>query len=195
MKEINLSDSEFFRDTELKGLNSSETLLSDKEFYKCSFENCNMSKTTYDNCRFEDCEFNNCDLSLSKLKQCEFINVKFSNSKLLGINWTELRNLNNLEFHECKLNHSTFYGMDLHQVEIKECIVNEVDFTDAILQKANCSFSDFNGSKFSNTDLTNANFTSAKNYDINPNYNKIKKATFSIPEALTLLQAFDINLK
>jgi uncharacterized protein YjbI with pentapeptide repeats len=54
---------------------------------------------------------------------------------------------------------------------------------------------DFKDSKFSNTDLSYADFTQAKNYDINPNYNKIKRAIFSIPEVLTLLQGFDVVIK
>jgi len=85
--------------------------------------------------------------------------------------------------------------MILQQVIIKDCEANEVDFTESNLNKANCTMTDFKGSKFSNTDLSYADFTSAKNYDIDPTYNKIKKATFSIPEVLTLLQGFDINIK
>lgn len=188
-------DSDFFRDMEIKGISFNEEVIADKEFYKCSFKNNNLSRTTFQNCRFEDCEFENCDLSLTKLNGSEFINIKFNNAKLIGINWTDAKNLNRIEFHQCKLNHSTFFGMNLRQIIIKDCEAIDVDFTDAILNKANCRMTDFKGSKFSNTDLSYANFFAAKNYDIDPTYNKIMKATFSIPEVLTLLQGFDIVVK
>ncbi len=195
MKNNNIPNSEYFRDTRFNGLAIPGSVITDKEFYKCSFDNCDMSNARFETCRFEDCDFNNCDISLVKFKMSEFIDVRFYETKLLGINWTEIKNQLKVKFRKCKLNHSTFFGLNLASIIIKECLANEVDFTDANLNKANCSGTDFLNSKFQNTDLSYADFTRAKNYDIDPNYNKIKKAVFSIPEVLTLLQGFDIVVK
>lgn len=195
MEKNNIFNSEFLRDSQFNGIIISDSTFADKEFYKCSFDKCNLSKVKFENCRFEDCDFNNCDLSLAKFNTSEFIDVRFYESKMLGINWTEARSPLRAAFRKCKLNHSTFFGLNLRQVIIEECLANEVDFTDASLFKTNCSMTDFLGSKFKNTDLSYADFTKAKNYDINPNYNKIKKTVFSLPEALTLLQGFDIIIK
>lgn len=195
MKNQNLFDTEFFRDIKFNGVSIPASILADKEFYQCSFDNCNMNKTEFNSCRFEDCDFTNCDLSLVKFKACEFIDVRFNESKLLGINWTEAGSPLRIELRKCKINHSTFYGLNLRLIVIEDCIANEVDFTETVLYKANCSMTDFKDSKFSNTDLSYADFSKAKNYDINPNFNKIHKAIFSIPEVLTLLQGYDIIVK
>ena len=45
-----------------------------------------------------------------------------------------------------------------------------------------------------NCNLSKANFLEAKNYAINPQVNKIQKGKFSIPEALSLLRGFEIEL-
>jgi fluoroquinolone resistance protein len=195
MEDLKLFDPEFIRDSKFNGIDISDSILFDKEFYKCSFVNCNLNKVEFENCRFEDCDFNYCDLSLVRLKSCEFIDARFYESKLLGINWTDVRTPIRIEFRKCKLNHSTFFGLNLRSIIIEDCIANEVDFTDAALYRANCIMTDFKDSKFSNTDLSYADFALAKNYDIDPNYNKIKRAIFSIPEVLTLLQGFDIVIK
>lgn len=195
MENQNIPDSEFFRDTKFNGISIPGSNYTEKEFYQCSFDNCNMNKAEFENCRFEDCDFTNCDLSLVKFKTCEFIDVRFKESKLLGVNWTVVTGTLKIELRKCKIDHSTFYGLNLRSIVIEDCIANEVDFTEAILYKANCTMTDFKGSKFSNTDLSYADFSKAKNYDIDPNYNKIKKAIFSIPEVLTLLQGYDILIK
>lgn len=195
MKNNSIFNSEYHKESKFKEIDLSDSIVKDKEFYKCSFENCFMNKTIFQNCRIEDCEFHNCDMSLSKLNESEFITVNFYESKMIGMNWTNAKNIKDLKFDKCKLSHSTFYGLNLKLFIIKDCLAKEVDFTNANLNKANLTETDFEGSKFSNTDLTFADFTQAKNYNIDPNYNKIKKASFSVPEVLTLLQGFDIIIR
>jgi fluoroquinolone resistance protein len=53
----------------------------------------------------------------------------------------------------------------------------------------------FSGSLFDNTNLFKANLKNCINYNINPLNNNIKKAKFSLPEALTLLDAFEIQIQ
>jgi len=45
---------------------------------------------------------------------------------------------------------------------------------------------------FNKTNLTGASLKRSFNYSIDFNYNIIKKAAFSLPEAATLLQGLDI---
>lgn len=128
----------------------------------------------------------NCDLSLIKLNQSEFINISFEECKMLGINWTEAKNIINLNFKKSKLNHSSFYGLKLKDLQIEECIACEVDFVNTEMIKAKLCNSDLQGSKFNNTNLSGSDLSNAKNYYLNPNYNKITKAKFSIPDVLNL---------
>lgn len=47
---------------------------------------------------------------------------------------------------------------------------------------------------FSNTNLTEADLSAARNYHITPGQNVLKRAKFSLPEAMSLLYSLDIDL-
>jgi len=84
--------------------------------------------------------------------------------------------------------------LNLREIAIIECKVNNVDFREADLTKANLTYSDFAESMFVNSDLTEADFTYADNYRIDVRVNKITKAKFMLPEAASLLEGLDIKL-
>lgn len=73
--------------------------------------------------------------------------------------------------------------------KLKECY-----FTNNQLKGADFYDVDLSGTVFHNCDLTMADFSTAMQYDIDPQTNKIKKAKFSLPEAVGLLKAFDITI-
>jgi len=100
-----------------------------------------------------------------------------------------------MSFHGCNVSHSLFQRMALPKLEMTACTVREADFTGTNLAKANFTGTDLLGSRFAETDLTGADFTDAVNYTIDPRTNRVKKAIFSLPEALSLLGAFDIVMK
>lgn len=192
---MEILEEEYFKEINFNNLELKESIIKDKEFYLCNFEKSNFYKTNFINCRFEECKFINCDLSLIKINQSEFINICFEECKMLGINWTEAKNILYLNFVKSKLNHSSFYGIKLKDLRMEDCIAQELDFVNAVIQKAILCNTDFKDSKFNNTDLSGADLSYAINYNINPNFNKIKKTIFSVPEVLTLLQAFDVVIK
>jgi uncharacterized protein YjbI with pentapeptide repeats len=70
-----------------------------------------------------------------------------------------------------------------------------VDFSDANLEKADFRGTDLEKSIFRNTDISGANFVGAKNYYISPQYNRLKGAKFSLPEAMSLLYGLEIVLE
>jgi uncharacterized protein YjbI with pentapeptide repeats len=125
--------------------------------------------------------------------------VTFKECQLVGINWvdTSLGRKNFLkpvDFVKCALNYSTFIGSQLKTVQMTECIAHSVDFSDADLSQADCTGTDFSGSRFHNTNLSGANFTGATNYSISVIDNNVKKAKFSLPEAMALLYSLEIEL-
>ena len=71
--------------------------------------------------------------------------------------------------------------------QLKEC-----SFTDTQLEGANFTEADLQGSTFHKCKLDKADFRGTKNYAINLKTNSAKKAKFSYPEVMTLLQFFDI---
>ena len=117
----------------------------------------------------------------------------------MGINWTEANwtaaKLGGPPgFFKCALNHSTFIGLSLKGIQIKDCTAIDVDFRDADLSQADFTGTDLAKSLFSKTNLTEADLSSARNYNIAPAHNILKQSKFSLPEAMSLLYNLDIIL-
>ncbi len=171
------------------------------EFDSCSFDGCVLSECSFYRCRFAGCRFSNCDLSVLRVPNTRFVDVGFTGSKLVGVDWTKAgdsvvsRMPLSVGFDGCVLNLSIFFGLQLKGSRLARCTAHEVDFAEADLSEADCSGSDFAGSTFLHTDLTRANFTGATGYAINPAANTVKKARFSLPEAVSLLSGFDVIIE
>ena len=69
------------------------------------------------------------------------------------------------------------------------------DFVNTNLTNANFENSDLKNSLIKNANLSFASFKNAKNYGIDPNNNFLKKTIFSIPEVISLLDIYDIELE
>tara|TARA_B100001094_G_scaffold119246_1_gene114977 strand:+ start:1277 stop:1501 length:225 start_codon:yes stop_codon:yes gene_type:complete len=70
-----------------------------------------------------------------------------------------------------------------------------VDFSDSDLYASLFRSSDLQGARFSSSILSKCDFTDAKNYEIHLNHNRVTDAVFSFPEAINLLNGFDIRVK
>ena len=156
-------------------------------------------ESALDNCRFTDCTFDGCDLSLAELNGSSFSNVRFSKTKAVGIDWTRAtwpakRIGNPIGFSESAISHSTFIGLSLKGIQLRDCIAADVDFREADLTQSDFSGTDLSDSLFLHTDLTEADFSRARNYRIDPSQNKITQAKFSLPEAISLLYSMDIEM-
>lgn len=172
------------------------------DFEGCTFIACSFPESAFLSCAFRDCTFKNCDLSLVKVDGSTFRNTHFEDCKLIGVNWAKAawdrkgshQLAHPVDFYRCVLNYSSFNGMALSKMTLQHCTAREVDFSEADLGQADCRFSDFSGSQFCNTDLSGADFRGANNYEIVPALNKLKKAKFSLPEALSLLYNLEIEI-
>ena len=166
----------------------------------CIFVQCSFEAVVLNNCRFSSCIFQECNLNLAQIAKCSFPSTRFEKSKLMGINWTQgdwsTSGFGNLVgFFDCVISHSTFIGLELKRIQMKNCIANEVDFRDADLSYVDFGGTDLARSIFGNTNLTKADLSQARNYAIDPSNNILKKAKFSMPEAMALLYSMDIVLK
>ena len=185
---------EIFTDLDL-----AEAVLTGRSFEDCTFSNCKLNNANLQHCRFLRCRFENCDLSLSDISFSSFCQSSFFDCRLLGLNWAaasweNCRFGKPLFFKGCLLNHSTFIGLELAGLNLTDCQAHDVDFRQAKLSKANFSGSDLAEAIFHETDLSQADLRSARNYRINPGENNISKARFALPEALGLLYSLDIRL-
>lgn len=191
----NTLSEDYYSEQEFKGLNFSGKEMREKEFYKCRFASCNFFKTKFIGCEFEDCTFAACDLSLAQVKGSKFLSIFFRDSKLAAIDWREIRKPCTFKFVDTRLDNSVFYKMDLRSINFINCSAQNVDFVEADLSKAVFTNTDLAGSKFSFTNLAYTDFSEAFNYNINPGENKLKKTVFSMPEAASLLNSFDLIIK
>ncbi len=178
-----------------KGLKQEGLEMTAVDFYDVLFDGCNFQKAAFLECKFEKCRFVNCDLSLAKFQDASFPDTEFDGCKMLGIDWTQTaKSFFTVGFARCILNDSRFVGANLRRVKMVDCLAKRADFEAADLSDADCEMTDFEGANFLKTELTRADFRQAKNYSIDPSVNKLKKAKFTLPEALSLLAYLDITV-
>ena len=187
-------------DETISGVDLAGTTIIAGEFHDCIFLNCSFAETVFESCRFVDCLFRGCDLSLAQVPYSSFASARFEQSRVQGVNWTKAKWEANWlgkppVFVDSTINHSTFIGLQLKGIVIKDCSSADVDFREADLTGADFSGSDLSKSLFGKTNLTKANLGSARNYHIDPRQNTLTKAKFSLPEAISLLYSMDIVLE
>jgi uncharacterized protein YjbI with pentapeptide repeats len=182
-------------DTTFEALDLKSRVIEAKRFDHCLFTACHFTEAHFIHCRFIDCRFVSCDLSNLKLGGSSFRSVIFENSKLLGMNFTQAASL--IPFHAvgCMLDYASFAGLTLKKARFERCSVREVDFAEADLSEGFFGAANLAGSRFLNTNLTKADFRGAVNYTIGPRDNILKKARFSLPEALSLLYGLGIVIE
>lgn len=188
-----------YSDRVFKEIRLRQARLVSNEFHDCIFDHCLFVETTFRNCRFVNCVFMHCDLSLIQVPNCSFTATRFENSKVMGVNWTRAnwpatKLSDPILFSKCAISHSTFIGLNLRCIQIRDCVAVNVDFRETDLSQADFAGTNLSDSLFLTTDLTAADLSSAYNYQIDARQNTIKKAKFSLPEAMSLLYSLDIVL-
>lgn len=177
----------------IKSENFSKKSLEGQTFQACSFISCDFTESILRNTKFCACVFTNCNLSLPKLDNCRFQDVQFIDCKIVGAEFFKCeKTFFSPSFKKCFLHYCNFSDLKMKNISLKESRVHEAHFNNTILNGANFSDSDLLGTIFHNCDLSKADFSTASRYSIDPQTNKIKKAIFSLPEAVGLLQGFDI---
>jgi len=160
-------------------------------FHHCDFSNLNLSGTIFSDCRFLDS-----NLSLAKLGKTAFKTVYFKDCKLLGMRFDQADDfLFSVSFDHCFLNHSSFYKKKLKGSQFLYCKMEEVEFSEADLSFSVWDGTDLSRAKFENTLLERADFRLALHFSIDPEKNKIKKAKFSLPGVLGLLDVYDLDIE
>jgi uncharacterized protein YjbI with pentapeptide repeats len=182
-----------------EGLVMVQETLTNTVFENCIFESCDFSESTFNSCIFQDCQFVKSKLTAIRVKNSKFSDVKFYDSKVLGVDWTKAywRGLNlgaALYFERCLVNASSFYGLKQSGIVFDECRAHDMDFREATLSRGRFAGTDLTNSLFMNSNLSNADFNGATNFDIDITKNTVKGATFDRYEAVSLLTSLGIKL-
>lgn len=163
-------------------------------YESCEFLQCNFQEADLRKIRFTDCVFLSCNFSLSQMKGASFHDCRFQNCKMLVIDWTSLNSLRSPQFLACVMTANNFSSMQIPDAVFSGSLLKDTRFREAKLRRANFSDCDLEGAEFGQCDLRDCDFRQARNYRISPLENQIKKAKFSLPEAISLLQDFGIEL-
>lgn len=165
------------------------------EFIDCEFTGIDLQNYCFEHVKFIECRFNSCNLSNANFQYAVIRDARFNNCKLLGVNWTNLNSLFEINFYQCNLNLCIFNGLDLKSSSFKECICHQTDFSQGNFEKSDFQDSDLKDSSFAGANLQFANFERAKNYFIDLKEVRAKGAKFSFPEAAGLLEAQGLKVK
>lgn len=188
----------------------SDTEISDAIFSNCIFERCSFQNAFITSCHFDNCTFKHCNVSMAEFDSVRMFDISFLGCKLLGINWSNcIDALNyasknsfkvrykkgfNVTFTDCLLRDNSFGGMELKHIVFSGCSLNGASFITVDLSHAKFTDCDLTNCHFEDTVLFKTDFTTATGYVINSARNKLAKAKFSLPEAISLLQNLDIEL-
>lgn len=163
------------------------------EFSECKFVNCDFSDVVFDNAEFTDCQFVSCNLAMAKFENTVLSQIHFINCKVMGVDFSKCSKfLFSVLFEGCILNYSLFYKNDLKNALFKKCQLQEASFMESDLTAVKFIDCDLDKTIFDRVNLEKADFSTARNYSINPAINKLKKAKFSLPDVVGLLSYLDI---
>ncbi len=185
---------ETYDDTIFTDIDEDSTSIEESAFYRCRFENSSFQYSEFIDCEFQECSFHNCNLSLAGFINSRIIDTEFYGSKLMGINWGNAGPVIVATYINCLMNNCSFSGMNLTKVRFESCSFVESSFTDNKMCKVVMADCDFSECMFHQNDLTGSNFISSRNYFMNSDTNKISKAKFSLPEAVSLLANLGVEL-
>ena len=162
----------------------------------CSFIDCTFAGTDLTNNNFRACRFELCNLSMARFDNSSFKDVRFVQNKMLGLDFSCINPfLLALSFAHCQLDLTSFAKLRLRGTIFDTCRLEEVDFTEADLSAVTFSECDLNRAIFARTNLERADFSTALNYSLDPENNRLRKAVFSRMNLSGLLQKHQIEIR
>jgi uncharacterized protein YjbI with pentapeptide repeats len=133
---------------------------------------------------------------MTKLENTTLKDSFFSDCKILGVDFSKCSKfLFSIKCEDCILNYSTFYKNDLKNTTFKNCVLKEASFIETNMTATKFINCDLENALFERTILEKADFSTAKNYTIDAENNKLKKTIFSLPDVIGLLAKYDIIIK
>ena len=186
----------YFTDATYENIDYTGLPLALGEYEGCIFHNCNFSNSNLGKVSFIDCVFSHCNISNARLAEAIIRDVQFNHCKMMGLHFETCSDfLFSASFTQCTLNLSSFYKLKIKNTVFNDCILHEIDFTDTDLTGASFTNCDLKGATFDNTLLEKADLSTAYNYIIDPDRNKIKKARFSKEGLPGLLMKYNIVVR
>uniref|UniRef100_Q3AR20 MCBG protein (Microcin resistance protein)-like protein n=1 Tax=Chlorobium chlorochromatii (strain CaD3) TaxID=340177 RepID=Q3AR20_CHLCH len=165
-------------------------------YEECHFHGCTFINVDLSHYIFINCTFDGCDLSMVKLNNTSLQEVLFCNCKLLGVPFSDCRQLLlSFRLERCMARLALFCRLKLKGSLWSECMLQEADFSEADLSNALFERCEFPQATFFHTNLEGADFRTSWHYSINPATNRVRKARFSLAGIAGLLESFDVVIE
>jgi fluoroquinolone resistance protein len=165
-------------------------------FSSCTFQGCDLSGLRLSATRWERCRLVECNLSNTVLDHTRFDGVVLDRCKLVGLNFGAVDPLVfELSLLKCLLRYVNFSQIRWRKAIVRDCEASDSDFRGAQMAGADFRGTRFRACRFHAADLSKADFSGAEGYDLDLRTENLKKAIFSLPEALNLLAPFDLDLR
>jgi uncharacterized protein YjbI with pentapeptide repeats len=131
-----------------------------------------------------------------KLNGTSLLGVDFVQCKIMGVSFIKSSSFGlDVRFTESVISNCNFSGMKMKKSIFRQCEISDTDFIDSDLTGSDFSGSTFSGAVFNHTNLSKTDFTEARGYLIHPLNNVIKKAIFSMPDAVSLIEQLDVIIR
>lgn len=183
-----------YEDMHVKSLDLTRKNLEKSSFDHVVFEQCTFTESIWFQADFRKCHFKSCNLSLIHLDGSVLQDVVFEECKLVGLQFSKCRKVSFQTFHKSILLSCNFTDLKLKATSFKGSKLREVHFSNSDLSSSDFTETDLLGTVFHQCQLTKADFRNATNYAIDLHSNNIKRAKFSSPEVINLLNRFDIEI-
>lgn len=166
------------------------------EFQGCTFTGCDFSGVRLSATRFEDCRFADSNLSNAVVDHTRFDGVTFEACKLVGLNFGASDPMTfGLALERCLLRYVNFSQLRWRKAVVRDCDAQDCDFRGSHLVAADFTRTRFRSCRFTGADLSSADFSHAQDYDLDVRTETLKKATFTLPEAMNLLAPFGLEIR
>lgn len=187
--------SQYFENSIFNAEDFSHDSSTSAEFVGCQFIGIDLSDFNFSKLKFLDCTFSECNFSNASLKSGVFRGVSFKKSKLIGLNWTEATTVASCSYSDCIMDYCVFHSMNLKGFSFIDCKMMEVEFADSQLVKSVITGCMLRGSSFNKADLSGVDLRGSTEYFIDVRFTNVKKAKFSMPEAMSLLSSLDVVIE
>lgn len=165
------------------------------DYESCIFINCDFSGSDLSDIRFLETRFANCNFSMANLNNTILRDVRFMNCKMLGVHFKDCSNMMMaMEFEGCTLDLASFYKLKLKNTRFRDTKCSETDFSEADLNGSVFDNCDLDRASFGGTMLEQADLRTSFNFNIDPEYTRIRGARFSIGGLAGLLRKYELQI-
>ncbi|NMH28901.1 pentapeptide repeat-containing protein [Flavobacterium silvaticum] len=185
---------EYIHDKRFTQIGRDEIMYTD--FEGCEFAGCDLSRCDYTGTAFIDCRFIDCNFAGAKINYVAFRDVSFFNCDFSDVNFAMVdKLLFIISMTGCNLDRAKFYTLKLPKTVFTDCSFVATDFMAADLTDVIFDNCDLHKAVFIDTIANKTDFLSSRNFTIDPERNRLKRAIFSESGLRGLLAKYDLVIK